>query len=71
MSTDSSYVDGTDQALRVAVSVWPIIFAGIVAQSLRAYATYRVERGVRLMVSRCPLNKEFFGYQSLTRFLRP
>ncbi|KUJ11328.1 uncharacterized protein LY89DRAFT_242512 [Mollisia scopiformis] len=41
--------DGTNQALSVAISVWPIIFAAIVAQSLRAYATYRVERGVRLM----------------------
>jgi hypothetical protein len=48
--TDSPQALGTQQALRVAVSVWPIIFAGIVAQSLRAYATYRVERGVRLMV---------------------
>jgi hypothetical protein len=47
----SKYGNGTNQALEVAVSVWPIIFAGIVAQSLRAYATYRVERGVRLMVS--------------------
>jgi hypothetical protein len=47
---DSSLGSGTSQALTVAISVWPIIFAAIVAQSLRAYATYRVERGVRLMV---------------------
>ena len=50
MSTDDRLGAGIDQAITVAVSIWPIIFAAIVAQSLRAYATYRVERGVRLMV---------------------
>lgn len=42
----------TQQAIRVAVTAWPIIFAAIVAQSLKAYATYRVERkaGIELMV---------------------
>lgn len=39
------------QAITVAVSVWPIAFAAIVAQSLRAYASYKAERGLRLMVS--------------------
>jgi hypothetical protein len=48
--TDDLLGMGTNQALDVAISVWPIIFAAIVAQSLRAYATYKVERGVRLMV---------------------
>jgi hypothetical protein len=48
--TDTVLGTGTTQALTVAISVWPIIFAAIVAQSLRAYATYKVERGVRLMV---------------------
>lgn len=47
----TKYGNGTNQALQIAISVWPIIFAGIVAQSLRAYATYKVERGVQLMVS--------------------
>jgi hypothetical protein len=51
MSTDNRLGAGIDQAITVAVSIWPIIFAAIVAQSLRAYATYRVERGVRLMVA--------------------
>jgi hypothetical protein len=40
-------------ALQVAVSVWPVTFAAIVAQSLRTYATYKVERGLRLMVGLC------------------
>lgn len=39
------------EALIIAISAWPIIFAAIAAQSLRALATYKVERGIRLMVS--------------------
>jgi hypothetical protein len=43
--------NGIVQAIKFAVSAWPIVFAGIVAQSLKAAATYKVERGIRLMVS--------------------
>jgi hypothetical protein len=39
-----------EQAIKIAVTAWPIVFAAIVAQSLKALATYRVERGIRLMV---------------------
>jgi hypothetical protein len=44
----------TQQAIKIAVTAWPIIFAAILAQSLKAYATYKVERkeGIQLMVSR-------------------
>lgn len=38
------------QAIKVAVSTWPIVFAAIAAQSLRTIASYKVERGIRLMV---------------------
>jgi hypothetical protein len=46
----------TQQAIKIAVTAWPIIFAAILAQSLKAYATYKVERkeGIQLMVSRVP-----------------
>jgi hypothetical protein len=52
-------------ALQVAVSVWPVTFAAIVAQSLRTYATYKVERGVRLMVGLCCISFIWYG---LTNF---
>lgn len=44
----SSFVQDLEQANKVALTAWPIFFAAIVAQSLRAFATYRVERGIRL-----------------------
>lgn len=37
------------EAITVAASAWPIVFAAVVAQSLKMYAAYRVERGIRLM----------------------
>lgn len=42
--------DPLTQVITVAASVWPIVFAAIVAQSLKMYAAYRVERGIRLVV---------------------
>jgi len=36
---------------KIAVSIWPILFAAVVAQSLRMFAAYKVERGIRLIVS--------------------
>jgi hypothetical protein len=43
----------TQQVIKIAISAWPIVFAAILAQSLKAYATYRVEKkaGIQLMVS--------------------
>ncbi|KAH8660203.1 hypothetical protein BX600DRAFT_438418 [Xylariales sp. PMI_506] len=38
-----------EQAIKVAVSAWPIVFAAVVAQCLKTWASYRVERGIRLM----------------------
>ncbi|MCJ1436025.1 hypothetical protein MMC27_005403 [Xylographa pallens] len=37
------------EANKIAVSLWPIVFAAILAQSLRMLASYKVERGLRLM----------------------
>jgi hypothetical protein len=47
-------VNAVEQAIKIAVTSWPIFFAAIVAQSLKALATYRVERGIRLMVRTNP-----------------
>ena len=46
-----SYVGlAVQQANNIAASVWPIAFAAIVSQSLRAFASFRAERGLKLMV---------------------
>jgi ABC-type Fe3+ transport system permease subunit len=49
---DAPKVQAVEQAIKIAVTSWPIVFAAIVAQSLKALATYKVERGVEMMV--CP-----------------
>jgi len=36
-------------AITIAISAWPIIFAAVVAQAFKTWATFRVERGVKLM----------------------
>jgi hypothetical protein len=43
------YEAGLVQAIKVAVSAWLIIFAAITVQTLRTIASYKVERGTRLM----------------------
>jgi hypothetical protein len=37
-------------ATKAAITAWPIVFAAILAQTLKALATFQVERGIRLMV---------------------
>jgi hypothetical protein len=46
----SSLGQGITQANQVAVSIWPIVFAALAAQALRMYASYKVERGIRMLV---------------------
>ncbi|PMD30216.1 hypothetical protein L207DRAFT_641787 [Hyaloscypha variabilis F] len=48
-SENSSLGKAITQGNRVAVSLWPIVYAAIAAQVLRMYASYKVERGLRLM----------------------
>jgi hypothetical protein len=36
-------------AIKFGVSAWPIIFAAVVAQVFKTFATYKVERGIKLM----------------------
>jgi hypothetical protein len=47
---ESALGQGVNQAIKVGVSAWPIIFAAVAAQSLRTLATWKVERGIKLMV---------------------
>jgi hypothetical protein len=37
------------QIIKVGISAWPIVFAAVVAQVFKAYATWKVERGIKLM----------------------
>ncbi|KAH8660022.1 hypothetical protein BX600DRAFT_438248 [Xylariales sp. PMI_506] len=37
------------EAIKIAISAWPIVFAAVVAQTFKTWATYRVERGIKLM----------------------
>jgi hypothetical protein len=46
----SSLGQGITQANQVAVSIWPIVFAALAAQALRMYASWKVERGIRMLV---------------------
>jgi hypothetical protein len=38
------------QATRIAPSLWPILFSGVVGNAIRAFADWRLEYGVSLMV---------------------
>jgi hypothetical protein len=38
-----------EDAIKVAISAWPIVFAAVVAQCFKAWATFKVERGIKLM----------------------
>lgn len=47
------------QASKIAPSIWPIVFSGVLGNAMRAYADYRVERGISLLVWRAHVR--FFG----------
>jgi len=38
------------QATRIAPSIWPILFSGILGNAVRQFANWRAERGIRLLV---------------------
>lgn len=38
------------QATLIAPSLWPILFSGVVGNAVRAFADWRIERGILLMV---------------------
>lgn len=39
------------QVNKICVSMWPILFGAIVAQAFKMYAAWKVERGIKLIVS--------------------
>ncbi|KAH8902051.1 hypothetical protein BR93DRAFT_362954 [Coniochaeta sp. PMI_546] len=47
--------------IKVAVSAWPIVFAAVVAQVFKAWATYKVERGIKLMELEQLIGSNSFG----------
>ncbi|KAH8653569.1 hypothetical protein BX600DRAFT_515834 [Xylariales sp. PMI_506] len=58
--TTSSW-SAVDQATKVAISVWPIVFAAVVAQCLKTWAAFRVERGIKLMELEQLIGSNSFG----------
>jgi hypothetical protein len=38
------------QASKIAPSIWPIVFSGVLGNALRSFADWKVERGVSLLV---------------------
>lgn len=49
------------EVIKVATSAWPIVFAAVVAQVFKAYATWRVERGIKLMQLEQLIGSNSFG----------
>jgi hypothetical protein len=47
-STESTWGKMVDP-IKISVTVWPIVFAAVTAQGFKTWASYRVERGVKLM----------------------
>ncbi len=47
--------------MKVAISAWPIVFAAVVAQCFKTWATYRLEKGIRLMELEQLVGSNSFG----------
>lgn len=48
--TESEWSKRIIQATRIAPSIWPILFSGVLGNAVRRFANWRVERGIRLLV---------------------
>ncbi len=59
--TTDSHWGKVQDAIKVAVSAWPIVFAAVVAQVFKAFATFRVERGIKLMQLEQLIGSNSFG----------
>ena len=59
-SSESSW-GGMVDAIKIAVTVWPIVFAAVTAQGFKTWATYKVERGVKLMELEQLVGSNSFG----------
>lgn len=49
------------EVIKAGTSAWPIVFAAVVAQVFKAYATWRVERGIKLMQLEQLIGSNSFG----------
>lgn len=49
-SENIAFATRLQEANKICVSMWPILFGAIVAQSFKMYAAWKVERGIRLVV---------------------
>ncbi|KAK3342200.1 hypothetical protein B0T25DRAFT_618005 [Lasiosphaeria hispida] len=47
--------------IKIAVTVWPIVFAAVTAQGFKTWAAYKVERGVKLMELEQLVGSNSFG----------
>jgi hypothetical protein len=50
-----------ENLIKATISAWPIIFAAVVAQVLKAWATFKVERGIKLMELEQLVGSNSFG----------
>lgn len=48
-------------AIKIAITVWPIVFAAVTAQRFKTWASYKVERGVKLMELEQLVGSNSFG----------
>jgi hypothetical protein len=48
--TESEWSKHVIQATRIAPSIWPILFSGVLGNAVRRFANWRAERGIRLLV---------------------
>ncbi|KAK0743996.1 hypothetical protein B0T18DRAFT_448539 [Schizothecium vesticola] len=59
-SVDSSWGKMIDP-IKIAITVWPIVFAAVAAQGFKTWAAYKVERGVKLMELEQLVGSNSFG----------
>jgi len=59
-SVDSSWGKMIDP-IKIAITVWPIVFAAVTAQGFKTWAAYKVERGVKLMELEQLVGSNSFG----------
>lgn len=58
-----------ENAIKVAISAWPIVFAAVTAQCFKSWATYKVERGIKLMELEQLVGSNSFGSAMKQPFL--
>lgn len=59
-STDSNW-SKIEDPIKIAITVWPIVFAAVTAQAFKTWAAYKVERGIKLMELEQLVGSSSFG----------